>query len=217
MAKKYEAVNKELWPRKAHFDFFSADAGSPLYDITAYLDVTRFHKYIKHTNLSFYYSLIWVTTHVMNQIVDFRYKIRNNDVILQQRLIPAFADLKNGSDLFHLVVLDFQGDMAAFSHEAERRSKEQQDYFPQALSDYDEDMLIQFSCLPWISFTSLNSEKSGNRDDSVPKITLGKYEKIGENLRLPYSIQVNHRLIDGIHLGKLFTELQKFLDNLPLV
>lgn len=214
MIKNFEIVQQKNWSRKEHFNFFSNDKGSPLYDITAYLDVARLYNYSKQNHISFYYSLIWVTTKVMNQIKDFRYKIRGNDVILYNRLIPAFTDMKAESELFSIVVLDFQGSMVEFALEAERVSKEQQSYFPASLDDYEPDMLIQFSCLPWLSFTSLNSEKSNDRDDSVPKITWGKYERSGKKMRLPYSIQVNHRLIDGIHLGKLFSYLQDYINNL---
>ncbi len=212
--KNYEIIQKETWNRKEHFDFFTGDGGSPLYDITTCLDVTKFYSYITTHKISFYYGLIWASTHVMNQLADFRYKIRGEDIILHRRLIPAFTDLKAGSDLFHIVVLDFQGSMAEFAQEAEKNSKEQTDYFPPSLKLYEEDMLIQFSCIPWISYTSLNIEKGNDPDDSVPKITWGKYESIGGNLRLPYTLQVNHRLIDGVHLGKFFTQLQIFIDSL---
>ncbi len=212
-AVKFKIIQKEKWKRKEHFDFFSKDSGSSLYDITTFLDVTAFVKYVKQNKLSFYYSLIWVATEVMNNIVDFRYKIRGNDIVLFDRLIPAFTDLKSGSELFHIIAVDFCGDMAKFTEEAKRISEESKDYFPESMEDYEEDELIQFSCLPWFSFTSLNLEKSNDRDDSVPKITWGKYEQFGESMRLPFSIQVNHRLIDGVHLGNFINLLQNYIDN----
>lgn len=104
--------------------------------------------------------------------------------------------------------------MTEFANEAKTLSMSQQNYFPKSIEKYEPDMLIQFSCLPWISFTSLNSEKSSDRDDSVPKITWGRYERIEGKMRLPYSIQVNHRLIDGVHLGKFFNLLQNYINNL---
>lgn len=185
MMNSFEIIQQENWNRKEHFNFFSEDNGSPLYDITAYLDVIQLYKYAKQKHLSFYYCLIWATTQVINQIEDFRYKIRGRDVILYHHLIPAFTDMKQGSELFNIVVLDFQGNMAEFALEAERVSKEQQSYFPESLEAYEPDMLIQFSCLPWLSFTSLNIERGNDCDDSVPKITWGKYERIGKKCVYP--------------------------------
>lgn len=214
MKEKFKLIDMEKWSRKDHFNFFSADSGSPLYDITTYIDATNLYNYTKHNNISFYYSLIWITTEVINKIKDFRYKIRGKDIIIYDRLIPAFADLKPGSELFHIVVIDFRGTMTEFANEAKTLSMSQQTYFPKSIDEYEPDTLIQFSCLPWISFTSLSSEKSSDRDDSVPKITLGKYERIESKIRLPYSIQVNHRLVDGVHLGKFFNLLQNYINNL---
>ena len=76
--------------------------------------------------------------------------------------------------------------------------------------------MIQFSCLPWFSFTNLGNELSLDRDDSIPKVTWGKFEKRDDCLLLPYSVQVNHRLVDGLHLGKLINQLQDFLDELSI-
>ncbi|MDA9472008.1 CatA-like O-acetyltransferase [Enterococcus sp. 5H] len=207
-------IDQSTWKRKEHFDFFSGEGVSPLYDVTTQLDVTHFYRYVKHNRLSFYYGLIAATTEVMNQIENFRYKVRGDEVVLVERLIPSFTDLKAGSELFHIVTLDFQGSLKEFSDEAKRVSDEQQDYFPP--SEYQQDTMIQFSCLPWFSFTNLGNELSLNRDDSIPKVTWGKFEQIGERLLLPYSVQVNHRLVDGIHLGKLINQLQNYLDNLVI-
>lgn len=211
-----KVIDKEKWQRKEHFKFFSGDVGAPLYGITANLDVTNFYKYTKQHNISFYYSLIWATTEIMNKIENFRYKIRGEDVVLLERLIPAFTDLKADSELFHIVVLDLQVDMIGFARSAKMVSSEQQEYFSASLDNYDEDSLIQFSCLPWFAFTSISPENNGNHDDSTPTVTWGKYEQVADKLQLPYYVRVNHRLVDGIHIGKLFNMLQSYMDSLSL-
>lgn len=47
------------------------------------------------------------------------------------------------------------------------------------------------------------------RDDSVPHIAWGKYTEEGGRLTLGISIEVNHRLIDGLHIGRFFAELTR--------
>lgn len=207
-------IDQKTWQRKEHFDFFSRAADSPLYDVTTQLDVTHFHEYVKQNELSFYYSMIYATTTIMNQIENFRYKIRGEEVFLIDRLIPSFTDLKPDSELFHIVTLDLEEELHAFVNKAKKVSEEQQSYFPD--SKYQSDEMIQFSCLPWFSFTNLGNELSLDRDDSIPKVTWGKFEKRDDRLLLPYSVQVNHRLVDGLHLGKLINQLQDFLNELPV-
>lgn len=207
-----KVIDQTNWDRKEHFDFFSSDEGSPLYDITTQIDVTHFYHYVKENQLSFYYALIYATTKVMNGIENFRYKIRGADVVLIERLIPSFTDLKTDSELFHIVTLDFEGDLKQFSDEAKRVSHTQKAYFPN--TDYQSDTMIQFSCLPWFSFTNLGNELSLDRNDGIPKVTWGKFVKQDDRILLPYSVQVNHRLVDGLHLGKLINQLQTYLDSL---
>lgn len=207
-------IDQTTWDRKEHFDFFTHDDASALYDVTTEIDVTHFYRFIKQQNISFYYGLIDATTKVMNQIDNFRYKIRGENVVLVDHLIPSFTDLKKDSELFHIVTLDFAGTMKEFSDEAKRVSDAQKDYFPK--SEYPQDTMIQFSCLPWFSFTNLGNELSLDRDDSIIKVTWGKFENKEDRLLLPYSVQVNHRLVDGIHLGKLINQLQAYLDSLVI-
>ena len=55
-----------------------------------------------------------------------------------------------------------------------------------------------------------------NPDDSIPRITWGKYEMRAGRLTLPYAVQLNHRLLDGWHLSQLVGGVQNFLDCLEL-
>lgn len=103
--------------------------------------------------------MIDAATKVMNRIENFRYKIRGEQVVLLDYLIPSFTDLRTNSELFHIVTLDFKGTMKEFSDKAKKVSNTQQD------------TMIQFSCFPGLSFTNLGNESSLNRDDSIPKVT----------------------------------------------
>ena len=51
-------------------------------------------------------------------------------------------------------------------------------------------------------------------DDSIPRITWGRYEDRDGKLTLPYAVQLNHRLLDGWHLSQLVGGVQDFLDRL---
>ena len=58
----------------------------------------------------------------------------------------------------------------------------------------------------------LTNEMDDDPDDSIPRITWGKFEAREGRLLLPCSVQLNHRLLDGWHLGQLLTDLQRELD-----
>jgi len=44
------------------------------------------------------------------------------------------------------------------------------------------------------------------------QITGGKYFTSGEQILLPFSVQVNHTLADGLHVGRYVEKLQAYLD-----
>ena len=66
-----------------------------------------------------------------------------------------------------------------------------------------------------IDLTGCTNERDFDKDDNIPRITWGKYVR-QENGRetLGLSIEVNHRLIDGVHLGRFYESLQNKVNEL---
>ncbi|PSM03479.1 chloramphenicol acetyltransferase, partial [Clostridium botulinum] len=114
-------------------------------------------------------------------------------------------------NLFKIVTLPLKKDIIEFSNYARETSINQKEYFPKIAENQDK--LIYFSCIPWISFTSISNEIVMNKEDSIPRISFGKYFKQGNKVLLPYSVQVNHMLLDGIHVGKYIEKLQNFINK----
>ncbi|OSB10016.1 chloramphenicol acetyltransferase [Paraclostridium bifermentans] len=204
-------INFYTWSRQNHFKFFEK-VDNPQFNICFNLNVTNFLKFVKENKLSFYYSMIYASTYIMNEIEDFRYKIRNGKIILHDKLQPSFTDMNKDENLFKIVTLDIGNSIIEFSNEAKQVSISQEEYFPETILNQDE--LIYFSCIPWISFTSISNEIVMNKEDSIPRISFGKYFNQDDKILIPYSIQVNHMLLDGVHVGKYIERLQQFLDEL---
>lgn len=74
--------------------------------------------------------------------------------------------------------------------------------------------LIYISCLPWVDLTGCTNERDLDPDDTIPRITWGKFVSDGERKTLGMSVEVNHRLVDGIHIGLFYQYLQKAIDQL---
>jgi chloramphenicol O-acetyltransferase type A len=49
--------------------------------------------------------------------------------------------------------------------------------------------------------------------DSVPRFAWGKFFEDGDLLKMPLQVQGHHALMDGIHLGRFYTEVQGYLDH----
>lgn len=207
-----ESIDLASWPRRDHFQFFSGLA-YPFYNVTTSLDVTNLRRYAGERGLSFYYALIYATLQVMNGLPDFLYKIRGGQIVKHDKLDPSFVVLDEDTHLLKIVNAPSGGTMEEFCARCKAAVSAQASPFPTAESETRDD-LVYISCTPWFTFTSLTNEMDGDPDDSVPRITWGRFEEKDGQSVLPYAVQLNHRLLDGWHLGQLITGLQAYLDAL---
>jgi len=207
-------IDIENWKRKEHFLFFYR-MDYPQFNICLNLDITRFLKFTKDNKLSFYYAMIYAVMKIVNRIDDFKYRIRDGKVVLHETVHPSFTYMDNegDDDLFKLITVELVDDIFVFSQIAKETSQNQVDYFGlDKLVGRDD--LIYITCIPWVSFTHISHTITINKNDSVPKISWGKYYLDGEKVLLPFSIQVNHALIDGFQIGKYVDKLQAYMDEL---
>ena len=180
--------------------------------MTSTLDVTGFCPWVKARRLSFYYSLIYATMSVMNDLPDYLYKIRGRQVVKHDHLDPSFVVMDRDTHLLKILTVPFGGTIEEFCARCVRQEAEQKVPFPPAESEARDD-LVYISCLPWMSFTSLTNEMDTNPDDSIPRVTWGKFEEREGRLLLPYAVQLNHRLLDGWHLSQLVGGVQAWIDQ----
>ena len=178
---------------------------SPFYSVTVQLDVTGLASWARREGLSFYYALVYLCTQAVNQTEAFRYDIREGQVVLHDRREPSFTDLKPGAELFHIVTMPAGEDIRAFCREARQKSRAQEVFLDMAA---EAGPLIYFSCLPWVELTALTNERDFDRDDTVPRIAWGRYVEQNGRLKLGLSLEVNHRFIDGLHIGQFVHALE---------
>ena len=68
--------------------------------------------------------------------------------------------------------------------------------------------------LPWLPVLSLTNERHVDPDDCIPRVGWGKYQMQNGRLILPICLEVNHKTVDGLHIGRLYEYLQNTIDNL---
>ena len=73
------------------------------------------------------------------------------------------------------------------------------------------DAILQLSHIPWIPFTHISHTISLNKNDSVPRLSWGKYYERDGRILLPYSVQVHHAFADGIHIARFRDALERRL------
>ena len=198
-------LDRAAWPRREVYDFFSR-IDDPFYMVTFQTDVTAVREYTKRNNLSFYYTMVYLCTAACNAVPAFRQVIRSGQVWELEARSPSFTDLHPGSEVFHIVTMPCAGSLAEFCRAAAEKSAAQTAFLDQ---QGESDALIYFSCLPWVELTALTNERDHDPDDSVPRIAWGRYTAQDGRLKLGLSLEVNHRLIDGVHIGQFAQALER--------
>ena len=207
-------ISYQEWERRETYAFFSGYS-NPFYMVTFRQDVTRLHQYTKAHGLSFYEGMIWACTEAVNRVRAFRYAMHHGTPVLLDGRSPSFTDLKKDSEQFYIVTMEHLPDIDAFCCEASRLSQQQESFIDPEKESPD---LIYYSCLPWLDLTALTHDRDFSApealDDSIPRITWGRYSEENGRKTLGVSIEVNHRFIDGVHIGRFAEHLSQIMDQL---
>lgn len=203
-------VSVNDWPRKEIFDFFSP-MSQPFFSVTFRQDVTKLYRFAKENGISFYYALTYLCTRAVNQVNAFRYLIKDGQLYLSDGRSPSFTDLHPGCEQFHIVTMPCEGDIVSFSRTAREKSRAQTTFIDMTA---ETDNLIYISCLPWVELTALTNERDFDKDDSIPRLAWGKYVEENGRKTVHMSMELNHRFVDGIHVGKFHEILSEFIEAL---
>lgn len=203
-------IDMENWKRKNHYNFFK-ELDYPHFNICGNVDITNFYKHIKENELPFFISVLYAATKTANNIKEFKYRIREDKVIEHEIVSPNFTVMTDG-EVFSFCPTDFVQDFTEFKNSALKAIEKVKN---NALIEDEpgRDDLLFITSIPWISFTSITHPIHMKPVDSIPRIAWGKYFEEAGRIKLPISVQAHHALVDGIHVGQFFYELQEILNN----
>ena len=207
-----ERLDFASWPRRERFEFFS-HCSDPFFSVCFRLDVTKLHRYTHVRGLSFYYALIWLCTRAIGEVEAFSYGMLDGELVRYGSRRPSFTDLRGGSEDFYIVTMPCEGSLEEFCAAAKARSESQSCFID--LSQEGDDMIF-FSCLPWVDITALTNERDFDPNDAIPRVAWGKYVEENGRETLGLSLEINHRFIDGLHIGRFAEALQRRIEALEI-
>lgn len=196
-------IDRNNWNRNAH-DALFARLEVPFYSVTWRLDVTDAAAFAKARGISFYAVMMWVTMRALNGVEAFRYELRGDEVRLLDHRNPSYT-YPWDDELFGICGVEWIENESPEAFAARCKAAEAANVSPIPTAEADEaghDVYI--SSLPWIDYTHIAQEFPLDNTDSTPRIMWGRFtaDEAGRKT-LSYTVQVNHRLIDGIHLARL--------------
>ena len=203
-------IDMENWPRRKHFEHFRR-MDYPHFNLCANVDISPVHKFLKQNGLPFFKTILYITTRAANCVKEFRYRIHGESVIEHDRVHPSFTVMME-NETFNFCTVLYSENAKIFFQKADEGIESAK----RGINLDDEpgrDDLLFVTSIPWVSFTSLAHPIHMIPGDSIPRISWGKYMQDGGRILLPLSIQANHALVDGLHVGKYLSALQELIDN----
>lgn len=209
-------LDLDQWPRREHFRFFR-DYDNPFFSLCADVDVTRIADQAREPGgPSFFLATLFLSLRAANDVEEFRYRIRGEDVVVHD-VIHGGSTILREDETFAFGYFTYRPEYSRFASEAApvlaraRASSGALEPRP------DRDDLIHYSVLPWVSFTSFShARRCWGGEESVPRIVFGRHRQADGGRRMPVAVEVHHALMDGLHVGRFFERFQHHLNDGPL-
>jgi chloramphenicol O-acetyltransferase type A len=189
--------------REEHFRFFRRYP-SPFWAVTFELEITRLRELTRRRKYRIYPHLCHRLLRAAQPIDDFRYRLREGEIVLHDVLHPGLT-VSAPDARFTFAHLNYAADSESFNRQAESVLAQAESGV--SLAERHGRAWVFFSALPKIAFTGLTHAVRGV-DDTEIRVSFGKFREDGERLWVPVGLQVNHLFIDGGMVGELVERTQ---------
>jgi chloramphenicol O-acetyltransferase type A len=200
-----EYIDLATWPRRTHFEYFDK-ADYPYIDVTVQMDITAFLKEVKARGYKLFPSLFYCFVKGVNETEEFKVRIVDERVVKFDR-IDGDMTVPIEGERFAFCRVPYRKNILEFIQAvdaAQAETRKLKELMPNEWYD-----VVWVSCSPWFSFTSMTAPTVERSKRSIPQILVGKYYEQGGRTLLPVALKVNHALIDGLHIGKLFSHFER--------
>ncbi|TFH37131.1 MAG: chloramphenicol acetyltransferase [Anaerolineales bacterium] len=204
-----QSIDLNSWPRRAHFDVFR-HFDYPHFNLTAMVDVDPMLSAARRHSASLTIIITYLLARTANQLVDFRLRIRGDEVIVHEIVHPSITIL-TPDELFGFCTIEYSPDFTEFALTAAEQIAHVREH-PTLQDEPGQDNLLFMTSIPWVAFTSFAHPIHMHPADSVPRIAWGKIHRVEGRQKMPLSVQVHHALMDGLHVGRYFNQLQQACD-----
>ncbi|NNF00520.1 MAG: chloramphenicol acetyltransferase [Pyrinomonadaceae bacterium] len=206
----YKKLDIENWSRKPTFEFFR-DFEDPFFNMTANVDVTGLYNFCKENELSIAIALLYCSQKAANEIREFRIRLLDGELV-EYEIVEATQTILQDDETFSFCYYQTASNIYDYVSAGRR---DYQKYKSLNTFDVETDRLdlIYYSVIPWISFTSFKHASRLDKTQTVPRIVFGKIFEDGAKKKVPVSVEVNHTIMDGIHVGKYYSKLQENFDS----
>jgi chloramphenicol O-acetyltransferase type A len=203
-------IDMQTWARGKHFSNY-IKFEQPFFGMCANVEIGPFYERIKALGASLNVAIIYAVSRVANAIPEFRQRIRGDKVVEHDVVHPSTTILVEGN-LFSFCTLEYDPLFSTFAVHAQERIADTKAN-PTLEDEEGRDDYLFMTAIPWVSFTSFMHPLPHLTGDSFPRIAWGKVFEEGSAMKMPLSVHAHHALMDGLHVGKFYAEVQHYLHH----
>ena len=203
-------IDMETWPRRVHLRTFNA-FDNPHFNMCANVDISALQAQIKQRRMPFTLAILYLIARSATPIPQSRTRIRPGEVVEHEVIHPSTTILVK-DELFSFCYFDYYEDFSIFAERGAERMRYYTEH-PSLENVPDKDDLFYSTAIPWVSFTSFMHPMQLKPADCIPRFAWGEYFEEGKRIKMPLSVQGHHALMDGVHMGMFYAQLQENLDQ----
>lgn len=209
----YKVIDIKNSNRKKQFEWFNK-FDNPCYGLNVKMDVTKVVKASKETNTSFFINFLFLLMKGLNEIEEMRMRIIDDKVVIYDVIDPSYTVMTK-LNIYENCESKMDNSYKVFYENAKKVIEEAKN-LETVRDNFNSDNYNYYyiTCLPWISFESMNHPipTFDKTSQSVPRIAWDKYELVNDKYLMTLNITVTHSLVDGYTLSKAFKNVQRYLD-----
>ncbi len=209
MFENAKIIDMNCYARRSHYEYFMGLA-YPYLGCTVNVDITGFLQSLKSEKRSFFLSFLYHAVNAANSIPEMRQRLYESGIIEFDSCCSSHT-VARADGTYGYCKLCCDMPIEEFLPYAQIKQNEAKSN--SGLDEHDDALSLYFiSSTPWISYTYV-TQPVPYPADSNPRITWGKYFEQNGRTLIPVSLLCNHALMDGMHLGKFYEELERRLKN----
>ena len=210
----YKLIDRESYYRKGVFRHFSEDCKCSV-SMTARLDVTELAACSRRSGTKFYLNFLYLLSRVLNSREDYRmgYLWQTDELVCYDVIHPIQYVFHDDTETFTVVYSTYREDYGAFYAGALRdleRAKQTREY---GLDAANHPNWFDASCIPWLSYDSLNIELPDGYLFLAPIVNWGRYREENGRLMMPVTVRLKHAVADVFVVANVFRLLQREIDD----
>jgi chloramphenicol O-acetyltransferase type A len=203
-----QKLDLSTYKRRGLFAAFK-DRDIPFFSTSSHIDITGLKKFADAHRCGFFLSISFLITRSVNLVPELRHRVIDGDLFEFQKVDPGFTVLME-DETFSFCDSRYFDSFEAYRRYSEIKIQEVRECPDRNTGEKHHMFFI--TNLPWFSFTSM-VHPYDRQYGYIPVVSIGKYFQQGGRLLLPIGIQVNHALVDGIHVGKFYQQLSDMCES----